>query len=607
MEHTDLSQDTPTEKFSTIQKEYLDGFLRGSAALQALGINGKPAGTPSNDGVEHLLAGEKAQLNWTRQGKRLSKEEQIKKDANPLDCWSQIVEHSQRDALPKDENIFKFKFHGLFNVSPAQESMMCRLRVPAGLLTDYQALEIARCARELGDGRVWLTTRANVQLRGLSGGAMSPLLSRLHACGIVPRGSGADNIRNITASATCGIDPNEILDTGPVSKALHHHILHSRELYGLPRKFNVAFDGGGVIGALMDTNDVGLKAIKLESPTTCQDGSVIESGIYFRLFLGGITGHGDLAKDTGVILSLDECIEVIHAILLVFIENGDRSNRKKARLKYLLDAWGLEKYIAEVEKKLGKKLSKYPAPETSMEVPSGENKWAHLGIHEQKQKGLYYIGVGIPVGELSADQFEGLASIARHYGSGCLRLTVWQNLLISDIPSEKVAQVKEAIEAFGFSTDANPILAGMVACTGAEGCKFGNAPTKSTAHQLMKYLQSHFTFDTPINIHITGCPHSCAQHAIADLGLLGASVETNGVVGYGFHVSVAGSWGTRGKMGVTVRRFVPLEQLHDVVSQIFNVYFHTRKSAESFSDFCMRQSNEELVRIFDHQMIAEVV
>src|SRR5262249_24895217 len=157
------------------------------------------------------------------------------------------------------------------------------------------------------------------------------------------------NIRNVTASATCGIDPQELIDTLPLAKEMHHYILNHREMYGLPRKFNIAFEGGGRVSALDDTNDIGFHAVRVK-PAESDD---IEPGVHFRLALGGITGHRDFARETGVLLRPEECVGVAAAIVGVFIKNGDRTDRKKSRLKYLLDAWGFEKFLAAVELELG--------------------------------------------------------------------------------------------------------------------------------------------------------------------------------------------------------------------------------------------------------------
>ncbi|HLP41793.1 MAG TPA: NirA family protein, partial [Fibrobacteria bacterium] len=329
--------------FSPEQKEYLDGFLRGLRPSVTAPPPTKAPEVPTSD----LPPGKRAQLAWITAGKRLSKEEKFKFDANPLDCWPRIEELSAKDQLPEGEDLYNFKTHGLWNVSPAQPSMMSRLRIPGGVLKAFQAEAIAQAAIDFGGGYVDVTTRGNLQVREIPGRHMAAFLMACHEAGIVPRGSGADNIRNVTGNPTCGIDPGELIDVLPLCRQLHHAILHDRAMYGLPRKFNVAFDGGNSISSLEDTNDIGFKACRVEGTEGVPD------GVYFRLALGGITGHGDLARDTGVLLRPEECIPLVKAVIAVFIEHGDRGNRKKARLKYVLDTFGFAKFLELVEMKLG--------------------------------------------------------------------------------------------------------------------------------------------------------------------------------------------------------------------------------------------------------------
>src|SRR6185312_14996330 len=200
----------------------------------------------------------------------------------------------------------------------------------------HQAEGLADVADRFGGGYVDITTRANLQIREI--GAAHPLdvLTAIDELGLTSRGAGADNIRNLTGSPLAGIDPQELIDTRPLTRALYHHILNHRELYGLPRKFNIAFDGGGRIGVLEDTNDIGFAAVRVGP------GKPVPAGVYFRMLLGGITGHGSFARNSGVLLEPGEVVAAAAAILRVFIEHGDRTDRKKARLNYLIAARGLD-------------------------------------------------------------------------------------------------------------------------------------------------------------------------------------------------------------------------------------------------------------------------
>jgi ferredoxin-nitrite reductase len=409
----------------------------------------------------------------------------------------------------------------------------------------------------------------------------------------VPRGSGADNIRNVTATPTAGIDTQELIDTRPLAKEMHYYILHHREMYGLPRKFNIAFDGGGTIAALEDTNDIGFTAVRVA------EGKAVPAGVYFRLTLGGITGHQDFARDTGVLLRPEECVPVAAAVVRVFIDNGDRTDRKKARLKYVLDRWGLEKYLEETEKHLPSKLLRLPLDQC--EPRPAVDRVGHIGFHPQRQPGLSYVGVVLPVGKMTCDQMRGLAAIAERHGSTTLRMTVWQNLLIADIPEDRIEAVKREIEALGFGWKATQVRSGLVACTGNFGCKFASSDTKTHAMQIADHLDARLELDVPINIHVTGCPNSCAQHYIGDIGLLGTKVsvsEEDMVEGY--HLFLGGGYGAEQDIGREIYRDVKAEEAPSVIERMLRGYLAARLGPEeSFRDFTKRYSTEQLKELFD--------
>jgi ferredoxin-nitrite reductase len=437
-----------------------------------------------------------------------------------------------------------------------------------------------------------VTTRANLQLREIEPKNAINVIEGLQDLGLCSRGSGADNIRNVTGTSTAGIDPQELLDTRPYAKAWHFHILNDRSLYGLPRKFNVAFDGAGRIATLEETNDIAFQAVEV------RDGFGVEPGIYFRLGLGGITGHKDFARDTGVILKPQEAVGVADAILRVFIENGDRTNRNKARLKYVLDTWGFDKFLAAVEEKLGCKLARVPA--NAIAPRPAYDRLAHIGVHAQKQEGLNWIGVALKLGRLSPDQMRGLAKIAADYGDGDIRLTVWQNLLISGVADADVAAVTAAIEALGLAVTASALRAGLIACTGATGCRFAAAHTKENAEEIAVWCDARVPLETPVNIHLTGCHHSCAQHYIGDIGLIGARVPVNddGDTVDGYHLLVGGGFGTDATIARELFSNVKAEDAPRTVERVLKAYVTNRASEdETFLDFAKRTDIDALKRM----------
>jgi ferredoxin-nitrite reductase len=580
------SANPDTTSFNADQKEWLDGFLKAASALSgSVGGDGAPCPYPAE-----AMAGYKAQTRWLAEGKRLSKEEDIKRRRNPHLFRTRLTELDAQGEFPAGEENFLARFHGIFNVAPTQERPMSRFRIPGGIVNFLQAKAMASIARDCADGDVWLTTRSNVQVRNIQPGKMSELLVRLEEVGLGARGSGADNIRNVVGNPTAGIDANELLDVRPLCRAWHHHVLHTEDLHGLPRKFNVAFDGGNAIAALEDTNDIGLRACRLSGNATNPD------GVYLRLVLGGITGHKDFARDTGVLLSLDEWLPAVHEMLMVFLENGNRGQRGKSRLKYVLDDWGFEKFLKTVEERLPFALRRVALSEC--EFAPATDRAAHLGAHEQRQDGLSWLGVHVPVGKLTADQFDGVSRIARQHGDGDIRLTVWQNLLISGIPTGNIQTVRQELAGIGLKSDPDGILQGLIACTGSEGCKHGQAATKSTALAIEERLAGKLPAESPLNIHLTGCPHSCAQHYVGDIGLLGTGVEIDGIRHDGFHVLIGGGTGNNPRCAVQVLAAVPASRIPEIVENLVGVWLEKRLDNETFADFTLRHDAQQLQSLF---------
>jgi ferredoxin-nitrite reductase len=468
---------------------------------------------------------------------------------------------------------------------------MCRLRIPNGVLSAHQLAGIADLAEKFAGGFVDITTRANMQLREIGPGVIVDLLTGIQDLGLTSRGAGADNIRNVTGSPTAGIDPDELIDTRPLARALHFAILNHRELYGLPRKFNIGFDGGGRVSVLEDTNDIGFAACAVG------EGQAVPPGIYFRVQLGGITGHGDFARDTGLLLTAEECVPAAIALVRVFIDHGDRTDRKKARLKYVIERLGLDGVVAEAEKHGGT-----PFRRLSLDAclpRAARVKGAHLGVHAQRQPGFFYLGVVVPVGRLTSVQLRGLADLVARHGSG-IRLTVWQNFLVADVADEEVKALVDGLAAVGLAVETTAVRAGLVACTGNTGCKFAATNTKGQALALADYLDAHVTLDRPINIHLTGCPNSCAQHYVGDIGLLGVKVEAGDDMIEAYNVIVGGGAGEERGLGRELWQGVPVAELPARTATLLHAYLAAREGpSETFHAFAGRMSVDELKRLCD--------
>jgi ferredoxin-nitrite reductase len=553
------------------------------------GKGGEPAGP---DAI-HL----KAQDRVSAGGGKLSEQEKFKRKQHPFDAYDKLKEQAEKNEPPKPADNFRWRYFGLFYVAPAQASYMCRLRIPNGILKHWQFSGVADLAERTGGPYTHVTTRANLQFREIEPKHAIEVVEGIESLGLWSRGSGADNIRNVTGTPTAGIDPQELIDTRPYARAWHFHILNNRTLYGLPRKFNVGFDGGGIIPVLEDTNDIGFQAVEVI------DGYAIDPGIWFRLALGGITGHRDFARDTGAVVRPQDATKVSDAVVRVFIEHGDRTNRNKARLKYVLDAWGFEKFLSAVEEKLGWKLTRAPA-EAVKPRPTFDRA-AHIGVRKQKQAGLNWIGVVFPVGKITVQQMRGLAKIAQDLGDGDIRLTVWQNLLISGVPDDKVALAEAAIGSLGLATTATAIRAGLVSCTGATGCRFAAAHTKENAEEIAAWCEARVTLDAPVNIHLTGCHHSCAQHYIGDIGLIAARVAVNeeGDTVDGYHILVGGGFGPDAGLARDIYKDVKAEDAPKAVERVLKGYLAHRVGNETFLTFSRRHEVETLKSMFDAELV----
>jgi ferredoxin-nitrite reductase len=584
------------QDFSAEQKRFLEGFTSGlEIARAARGLvvpdasaPSAGAGAASGPDAPHLAAMARTEAS----GKKLSDPEKWKRSENPLDAYQRMKSRARAGEWPKPDDNFRWRFHGLFYVAPAQNSYMCRLRIPNGILSAWQLAGVADLADAFGGGYAHVTTRANLQIRDIGAAHAPDMVERLTLLGLNPKGSGADNIRNVTGSATAGIDPAELLDTRPLARDWHFHIMNDRSLYGLPRKFNVAFDGGGMVATLEETNDISFQAVR------AREGGSVAPGVWCRLGLGGITGHKDLARETGVVVAPDQTTAVADAVVRVFIDRGDRTDRAKARLKYVLDAMGTEAFLAAVEEKLGSKLTRLDA--AFLEPRPAVDRLAHIGAHPQKQAGLAWIGVWTPVGRMTCAQMRALADVATAFGDSDIRLTVWQNLLVSGVPVDRLAEARAAIEACGLSCEASNVRAGLVACTGNTGCKFAASDTKKHALAIADHVDARLSLDRPVNIHLTGCHNSCAQHYVGDIGLLAAKVAVEGEEDMveGYHIHVGGGFAENGKIGRLLFPDVDAGSAPARVESLLRAYLaHRRDADEDFFSFANRFDDADLMRM----------
>ena len=573
------------QSFSAEQKEYLTGLFAGIAARGVGFGDAAPNPADAKPALGDLIF-----------------EERVKRELHPLDAYPQLLENASANKAPDKEEIFRFKWNGLFYLTPVKEAFMARLRIPGGQLRTFQLRELAAIGKEITTGYVQITTRANLQMRLIAPKDAPTFVQRIQHVGLHTRGAGADNIRNLTANPTAGVDPHELMDVMPLCQEMGQIIINDRAFYDLPRKFNIAYDGGGLIGTVEDTNDIGCKAVR------------VGDEIFFRIALGGATGHKAFARDLGVLVKPAELNKFVSAVVRVYIANGNRTDRKKARLKHLLEKWTLDQYLAETEKLLGFQLQRAELEKSEIraersETAEGEGganqkseiPHSHVGVYPQKQAGLNYVGVAVPVGHINPKQMLRVAEIADLYGSGEIRLTVWQNFIIPNVPDHFVATVQKALRKIGFDTQQSNLRSGLIACTGSAYCKFAQSDTKGHALKLADFLDKRIQLDQPVNIHVTGCPNSCAQHYMGDIGLLGTKVKVAGESQDGYHVFVGGGFGANQAVGRQVFNGIAFDSLPPLLEKMLRGYLRHRTAGESFQAFTARHDINTLQAIFSNE------
>ncbi|AFZ25450.1 assimilatory nitrite reductase (ferredoxin) precursor [Cylindrospermum stagnale PCC 7417] len=497
------------------------------------------------------------------------------------------------------------KCPGLFYATPAQDGILSRIRIPGGILESKQCDAIADIADQFGGGYVDVTNRANLQIREIHQGINAEVLQRLQDIGLGSANPAVDHIRNIMTSPTAGIDSQELIDTRPFVQKWNQYIGENPHLSGLSAKFSVCFDGGGKVSVRDRLNDITFAAV------------LVDSDVYFRLYLS-IGDSGELPRDMGIAIAKrccfqqiapEECLPVLAALADVYLNHIDSSNSRKPRLREVVNSLGWENYLQEVRKNLTPQPPFLPLPNpplrgegkgktfvagkeesfSPLRFPEelGERsdfKYQHIGIHPQSQPGLFYIGVVLPLGRLESWQMRGLADLALKFGSGSLRLTPWQNVLLTDIPQHQVADVESQITGLKLDSAATSIKGALVACSGSRGCAASATDTKGHALALTEYLENRITLDRPVNIHFSGCVKSCAQHSQGDITLLGVSDET--VEGYQVFI---GDGDSNQKFGRLLYQYVTFSELPALIERLLKAYQSQRlNSDESFGKFCDR-------------------
>ena len=507
------------------------------------------------------LADAKAKLNKIEKAKA-EKDGLAVKDE--LDHFAQIGWEN----VDKTDLELRLKWLGIFHrpVTPGQ--FMLRLRTPNGQLDSHKMRQLAEIIQRYGDdGSADITTRQNMQLRGVRLEDMPDIFRRLQAADMTTMQSGFDNVRNITGSPVAGIDADEVIDTRDLVRQLQDLITNHGEgnaaFSNLPRKFNIAVEGSRDNSIHAEINDIAFVPAE-------RNGEV-----GFNVLVGGYLSAQRCVEAVPLnvwVKPNHEVLDLSRAILTVYTSHGLaaglRASRAKARLMWLIDQWGLERFRAEVEQEVGYSLM--PAAPTTL---IDRDKQDHIGVHPQKQTGYVYVGLHVPAGRLSADTMFELARLAEVYGNGEIRLTVEQNVILPFVPDERVAVLLQEPLLQQLQIAPLPLSRSLVSCTGKQYCNFALVETKARGVAIAQQLDQQLHLPQRVRIHWTGCPNSCGQAQAGDIGLIGTKVRQDSEIVEGVDIYMGGKVGKDAQLGQLVRSSVPCDQLLQVLRELLMEHF----------------------------------
>ncbi len=413
----------------------------------------------------------------------------------------------------------------------ATEYFMMRVGIPNGILRADQAQVLAEIARKHGRNLADITVRQNIQFHWLTIESLPAVMEALDAVGLSPRGACGDVVRNVTGCPLAGIAHDEIVDASDLAVEVSRALQGNNDFYNLPRKFKISITGCSVWCSYPEINDIGLTAIRRGK----------EVGYSVRVG-GGLSNEPHLAVRLNAFVRTDQAAAVVRAIAEIFRDQqGLRESRDRARLKYLFmkEGWTADQFLDAIENRIGYKL----APAAEEAIPDDILR-DHAGIHPQKQFGLSYVGASVLRGRLTGDQLAAAAELGKRFGTGDLRLTVMQNLIFLNVPSHRAAELARELEQIGLHVQGSQFWRGGIACTGTEFCKLAITETKGFLRWLVEEMELRVPqFDQQLRLHVTGCPNSCGQHWIADIGLEGKKVKHDGQLTDAYYFCVGGSVG----------------------------------------------------------------
>jgi sulfite reductase (ferredoxin) len=535
--------------------------------------------------------------------------ERLKREKNPWEAFDEVRAFARvgRSSVVPDWASAYFKWWGIYTQGDgvgatggkggeglASEWFMMRIGIPNGIVSASQLRTIGGIARRFGRNLADITVRQNIQLHWLTIESLPEVVEALDAIGLSPKGACGDVVRNVTGCPLAGVAADEWIDASGIAQDIAKLLTANAEFYNLPRKFKISATGCPSWCTYPEINDVGLTPAR-------RDG---EAGYSLRVG-GGLSNEPHLAVRLDAFVRPGEAVEVVRAVTEIFRDQqGLRESRDHARLKYLFmrEGWTAESFLDELNRRLGFRL----APGVSEQVPEDILR-DHTGIHPQRQPGLCYVGASVLRGRITGEQLKATAELAEQFGSGALRATVSQNLVIIDVPKAKAGELARELGQIGLHVEGSAFWRGAIACTGTEFCKLAIAETKGFTRWLVDELEERLPqFDQQLKLHVAGCPNGCGQHWIADIGLEGKKIKHEGKLTDAFYFCLGGAVGDQAGVARPVGYRCAAPLVPEAIERLLRNYLAGRGPAENLRAWFARHSNDELRAQLAGEILTEV-
>jgi ferredoxin-nitrite reductase len=509
--------------------------------------------------------------------------EKLKRELFPTELWGQWqrLAETSYEKLP-EEDIVRLQWYGMYHDKPKIGTFMMRIKIPSGILSPSALRRIGEISEQYGRDQGELTTRQNIQLHYITLDKFPEIFAKLQNVGLTTLGGCGDVVRNITGCPVAGVDREELFDVTPLVAEAAGFFYGNREYSDLPRKHKITISSCVYQCNAPEINCVALIATRNNE----RDGFAVRVG-------GGQSSTPRLSRHLGVFVPREEALAVMRAILDVWRSTTEyRISRVKARLKFMIDDYGVEEFRKLVEARLGHQL------ETLAEMPLPDRESDHMGINEQKQAGSFYVGFPVYLGVMSGNQMRQVADAVENYG-GDIRLTRRQNFILTGIPKVRLDETIARVGEIGFPLSANGLYASSIGCIGDPHCNYAVTPTKTKLATVIERLVNDFGDQVgALKLNLDGCPHACAQHWTGDVGLQGTTGRgTKGEPLEAFDIILRGGLGRDAAIGKPLLRRVPSAEVENYVSRLFAGYLEKRQPDETFSRFCVRMPDADLISL----------